>query len=60
VSQLRKALGSLAAIVAVIALFPSPASATSCVLLEDPVNGVKCMVFTEPAVQAVCAKTVLC
>ncbi len=49
---------SLAA--AAVLLPASPAAATSCVILEDPVEGVVCVVYGTPGVQQLCAKLPVC
>ncbi|HYP22845.1 MAG TPA: hypothetical protein VEV43_04670 [Actinomycetota bacterium] len=60
---MRKRLASvvLPVTAAAVLLPAAPASATTCILLPDPdVGDVYCLVFSEPAVQAVCAKLVVC
>ena len=45
---------------AAVLLPATPASATSCVVLEDPVEGVVCVVYTTPGVQQLCNKLRVC
>ena len=45
---------------AAVLLPASPASATTCVLLEDPVGGVYCLVYGTPGVPGLCAKLPVC
>lgn len=60
---MRKRLVSvvLSVTAAAVLLPAAPASATTCILLPDPdIGDVYCLVFSEPAVQAVCAKVRVC
>ena len=53
---MRKRLALLVMSLTVVALLvpATPAAASSCVLLEDPVDGVLCLVFIEPVVRELC------
>lgn len=59
---MRKRLALLVtSLTAAAVLLPaSPAAATSCVILEDPVDGALCVVYGTPGVQQICAKLVVC
>lgn len=59
---MRKRLATLVmSLTAAAVLLPaSPASATTCVLLEDPVGGAVCVVYSTPGVQQLCAKLRVC
>ena len=59
---MRKRLALLVtSLTAAAVLLPaSPAAATTCVILEDPVDGVICVVYGTPGVGQACAKLRVC